>query len=371
MRCVPRSTVKQRPRGNDYEWLLSYLESRGFILRVRCAIAFGGLAIAVTAVLASFAPSGVLWPHGRTFMLAVAGVALCWAARWLSWCWPSRTESLVLMTGADIAIAAACFVHKDVVLGIAATPLFAVIGAYISFFHTVRANLCHVLFAVLVAVSAVITCGYVQGTEWIPLAASKAVIGLLSTALVLPAIQIGYHLIRSSADESTFDTLTGLLNRRGLWREVARTETDAPLSDSPWTVLLIDVDDFKSVNDTYGHDRGDQVLVAVADAITRAVDVNGRVLQARLGGDEFVTATRMPGDHGLMLGERIRESLKSATNPAISASIGVATGEDRHSTVFELITAADRAMYSAKQRGGNRVSCADHISDRVEVAADD
>ena len=352
------SFVRQLLSRADYSWLLSYLESRGFLIWVRCAIAVGGLAISLTALLAAFAPPGVLWPHGRSVMLAMSVVALCWAARWLLWRWPSRTQSLVMMAGADIGIAAACFIHRDLVLGIAATPLFAVTGAYLSFFHSVRANLCHVLFAFLVAAAALIACGYVQGTQWLPLAASKAFIGLLSTALVLPFIQVGYRIFRSSADESTFDTLTGLLNRRGLKREVARTEFDDSPPQSPWTVLLIDLDDFKSVNDTYGHARGDDVLVAVAEAMTRTVERDATVLAARFGGDEFVLATREPPLVGHIVAERIRETIGALTDPTVSVSVGVAGDDDGRRGVFELITEADRAMYKAKRSGGDRVMSA-------------
>lgn len=253
----------------------------------------------------------------------------------------------------------------------AATPLFAATGAYLAFFHSTLANIAHVAFAMLVTVVAVVLCTYLQGFHWALVAASKGLIGMLLTAFVIPFIQIGYGMLRTSADESTFDALTGLLNRRGLKREIAKKTLLDSSAQTPWTVVLIDVDDFKSVNDTYGHGKGDRVLVGVADVIRRSVEPDIDVLAARVGGDEFVVAAQVPRGHGLMLAERIRESLRGATDPVISASVGVATGEDRRSTVFELITTADHAMYSAKQWGGDRVIGTDHTSDRVELAADD
>jgi diguanylate cyclase (GGDEF)-like protein len=153
------------------------------------------------------------------------------------------------------------------------------------------------------------------------------------------------------------DDLTGLANRRGYSRhlqELRRRRVGNQLA-----VLLLDIDTFKSVNDSYGHAVGDQVLVRVADTLasgTRAVD-----LVARLGGDEFVAlldgldtdaARRRATDLRRRLAEVPWDDL--APGLRVAVSIGVTAGAP-DSDPEDLVSRADTALYAAKARGGDRV----------------
>ena len=153
------------------------------------------------------------------------------------------------------------------------------------------------------------------------------------------------------------DDLTGLANRRGYSRhlqELRRRRVGTQLA-----VLLLDIDAFKSVNDSHGHAVGDQVLVRVADTLasgTRAVD-----LVARLGGDEFValldgldvdSARRRAADLRRRLAEVPWDEL--APGLRVAVSIGVAAGA-ADSDPEHLVSRADTALYAAKARGGDRV----------------
>ncbi len=354
MRFGIPNTARQLPKADEYEWLVSYLVARGLLRWSRWLVAIDGATIGVTAMLAALAPPGVLWPYGNLVMAGLAVAGICWAVRWLFGRWPSHLESLVLIAAADIGVATACFAHHNLVLGVAATPLFAATGAYIAFFHSTAANICHIVFAVTVVVTAVVASGFVQGLQWLPVAMSKGLIALLLTALVLPFLRIAYSMFRSSADASAVDSLTGLLNRRGLRQEVAKAEIESPDS-TPWTVVAVDLDNFKAVNDIYGHQRGDDVLVAVADVLRRCQLPGAPTLIVRLGGDEFAMVLRATKTDAERLAARVLQTISQETDLGVSASVGVATGTPT-SDVFELVASADTAMYTAKRSGGDQVA---------------
>ncbi|MBU2668460.1 bifunctional diguanylate cyclase/phosphodiesterase [Actinoplanes bogorensis] len=148
--------------------------------------------------------------------------------------------------------------------------------------------------------------------------------------------------------EVTHDGLTGLANR-GLFRE----RTGAAMADGDATVLLVDLDDFKTVNDSLGHEAGDDLLLAVAGAIRAATGADG--MAARLGGDEFAVLLTSPGVVGETIADRVLGALAvpvGAHRLLVHASIGIASA-DSAAGVDELLRHADIAMYAAKQRGKN------------------
>ncbi|WP_168927516.1 sensor domain-containing diguanylate cyclase [Nitrincola alkalilacustris] len=152
------------------------------------------------------------------------------------------------------------------------------------------------------------------------------------------------------------DRLTGLFNRHKLdsllAEEVQRTERYS----HPFGVIMLDIDAFKSVNDIYGHQVGDEVLVAIAQILqenTRATDVTGR-----WGGEEFlILCAETDMDGLLLLAEKLRKAIEGQSFPAVehkTASFGVALHEAGDS-VEQLIAKADSALYRAKRNGRNRV----------------
>ena len=162
-----------------------------------------------------------------------------------------------------------------------------------------------------------------------------------------------------SCQEAAFtDHLTGLANRRRferqLEREVARTERYG----HPFCLLLIDVDDFKGVNDAHGHEAGDEALRRVANVIqsgTRGIDTG-----ARIGGDEFAVILPETGlARGLEVAERLRaaiSSLEVGEGQRVTASIGVAELPTCARGGDELRAAADAALYEAKRGGRDRTA---------------
>lgn len=158
--------------------------------------------------------------------------------------------------------------------------------------------------------------------------------------------------------EARHDNLTGLLNRAGLL-DAMRSAGQRASADSPVTVLFIDVDRFKSVNDNHGHAVGDQVLRDVAGRIARRLPMGA--LLARPSGDEFVAL--LLGTHAPDAAARLAQtlcgdlSMVSVANVGplvLGASIGIAFQDDPEQTVDELLRHADQAMYAAKRRGKGR-----------------
>jgi len=179
---------------------------------------------------------------------------------------------------------------------------------------------------------------------------------------------------------ATHDTLTGLPNRTLILDRVERMLVRARRNQTPVAALFIDLDNFKSINDTLGHGAGDELLRSVAarlDGIVRATDALGR-----LGGDEFVVIAE---DLSLaagpeMIAERLLEALEEPfklagqeTRLTVTASIGIAHGE--RANAEELLRDADIAMYQAKWDGRNRYvvfesGMQDAVQSRMELEMD-
>ncbi|CAN5304643.1 hypothetical protein BH18ACT9_BH18ACT9_14240 [soil metagenome] len=152
------------------------------------------------------------------------------------------------------------------------------------------------------------------------------------------------------------DPLTGVGNRRALEEVLAGVERRAVQDERPTSLLVVDLDRFKDVNDRHGHLVGDDVLRAVAQAmasVARSDDLVGR-----LGGDEFVLlAHGTDAEAGSRLAARVREAIGQISLPVpgatvrVRASVGVST-TDMDTSLGDLLEAADRAMYLDKRRGG-------------------
>jgi len=149
------------------------------------------------------------------------------------------------------------------------------------------------------------------------------------------------------------DPLTGVANRRA-FEEAASLETErARRHGRPLSLLYMDCDDFKSVNDRLGHVGGDEALAAVGGAVREAVRVHDTV--ARLGGDEFgVLLPEIDSPGAIALAERLRARLRdSPASQGITFSIGVVTFLSPPASVDEMILRADHLMYAAKRSGKN------------------
>jgi diguanylate cyclase (GGDEF)-like protein len=164
-------------------------------------------------------------------------------------------------------------------------------------------------------------------------------------------------------DRAVLDPLTGLLNRASLDARVLEIEEQAHLTGGAVSLIVLDLDGFKRVNDTFGHKRGDAVLRDVAYEIRKSL--RSFELVYRIGGEEFLVL--LPGvdlSEALEIAERVRHSVEEARPGELDLTIsaGVATDAGGHITYDELFRRADVALLEAKRRGRNRVETAGGLS---------
>jgi diguanylate cyclase (GGDEF)-like protein/PAS domain S-box-containing protein len=166
--------------------------------------------------------------------------------------------------------------------------------------------------------------------------------------------------VKRARAEATRDSLTGLLNRRGLVEHVERDHRRCLRERRPFTLLYVDLDGFKLINDRLGHACGDRCMVAAAEAMWRTIGSRGRI--ARVGGDEFVIAlSDADSSHGELYAGRLRTALgevEVAPGWHLSASVGHATTLPGDGvTATDLLASADAAMFRAKSARNRSRPC--------------
>ncbi|MBE0686820.1 MAG: diguanylate cyclase, partial [Anaerolineaceae bacterium] len=186
-------------------------------------------------------------------------------------------------------------------------------------------------------------------------------IGVLVTLLVIGLVMIVLNLFISKLEDmATRDELTGLPNRRKMDELLLREIAFAKRYGDPMSLMMMDIDHFKSVNDTYGHHAGDNYLVRFAKVLqeeVRQVDYVGR-----WGGEEFIILLpKTNAERAKELAERLLysvEVMKIESGHGLitrTVSIGIASVESGKMDVDEILREADEAMYQAKQEGGNKI----------------
>jgi diguanylate cyclase (GGDEF)-like protein len=186
---------------------------------------------------------------------------------------------------------------------------------------------------------------------------------VISASVLLGGLIIAAALLvrsrRSDAHLAYVDALTRVGNRRRFDRDLEDALDAARAGAHPVALAMVDLDDFKQLNDTYGHPAGDDVLRRVAATIGASIRAGDVVY--RYGGEEFcVLLSAATRDEAAVIAERIRARIESTPIPidggltvAVTASVGLAGAANEDSR--SLLAAADRALYAAKDGGRNRV----------------
>ena len=210
--------------------------------------------------------------------------------------------------------------------------------------------------------------GFSQDTVWAMINAShmvsKNLLYILASRLRQGhgVLVDGLKLQTQLKQHAVIDGLTGLHNRRWFDDAMQCKVKYSNSNDSPLCLMLLDIDYFKKFNDEFGHLAGDQVIRAVAGALSASMRPDD--MPARFGGDEFAVILPETGiDEALVIGERLRTHVQELSVrlgdqilPAVSVTLGVAT-MCKGDTVDSLFKRADESLYAAKKRGRNCLGC--------------
>ncbi|EHB56285.1 diguanylate cyclase [Mycolicibacterium rhodesiae JS60] len=349
-------------RPDRYDWLTGYLCARGLIntTRVVMVLVVSGPLVSLTMLL-----HGTDGPTGPARVLAwlptIIGVFA--VSLWV-WRWPTHTQFALFSVACCTSIALICLLVPDPRSSLTCTYAFMIAGTLLALFQSPKLMLYNfVLVTIVVAVDTI----RLVGSGHLGLAA-VALVEVLLANIAIPLVT--YTLVGALGGDladADRDPLTGLYNRRAFRNETLGLIVAAEHNDAWLSIALVDLDAFKAVNDTYGHDAGDRVLVQVAQTLSAAA--GDRAVVSRSGGEEFLVAMTTLADDAELLADRMCDAIASSPAP-ITASVGTASvrldegaDRDRRSLIEELIIAADTAMYWAKRNGGNQTH---HYTPRQE-----
>ncbi|AQA05100.1 GGDEF domain-containing protein [Mycobacterium sp. MS1601] len=339
-----------------FEWVTDFLEARNALSLTRLFVAATATAMSVALLVLLFGSGGPRTQPAQTMMWLAVGGGVAGTLLWL-WRWPSRRQSAAFAAITTASIALACLAYPDPLAALLGCIAFTTIAGYVAFFHA--APVIRGTLVVVVAVAA---------TRAVELAGEgRAALAIVDLFLVLQAniaITLAIHgLLRTVKGDLTvanLDPLTGLLNRRAFRRQVSAevAQRHDAAGDGYLLVGLIDLDGFKSLNDSLGHAAGDRALIAVADAL-RASAASTAVV-ARIGGEEFLIADLVSSHRDVLICQHICTAIDELPIPT-TASVGTACMKldalargDFDEAMDSLISAADMAMYRAKRNGGNQ-----------------
>ena len=333
-------------------------ERRGRAVRRQLSTVFISSFLTIGSALCALglATPGFVQANSRLGMMAAAaGLVVAATVVWVRRGVSVRTEK-ILVYAITALIGLASLMIQDGSGARLITGLYAISLLFASlFFGTLD-----MAVLLLLAASGCVYSMRHNGDNWrlTVIHAALVLVGTISPCIMVTALrsQLAGALERSLHQANT-DPLTGLANRRGLEERLPTLLHRAERHGGLVGLLMVDIDHFKAINDSYGHQIGDEVLRDVARAMRSCV--RGEDLLVRIGGEEMMVLASMPAQHLVRLGERIRESV--ARDCAVTVSVGVAWSvpeADGNPDDFltELAETADTYLYAAKHAGRNRVS---------------
>jgi len=334
----------------DYAWTAAYHRSNPLLRHAHIAVGTWCWLYAALCVFVAYTPDGIPGGTGRVFTLVFAATNAILGAAWVRGPWPSKTLSRLYVVYLELSASAALMLLSNPDVALAFSSALGVIGSYVAVFHSPKMFLAHQVWAVIVVAILFFRAISAPGTD-IVLACAYLVLLILVLFSAPVLTQTLLLFLRRDAETAFYDPLTGLYNRRGL--HAAITE----YGDHPGTatVMMIDLDDFKRVNDRFGHAHGDVVLRAAANAIGDAFVAPA--ITARTGGEEFVVLTHTDPADAVERAHVLKDRFASQAGVGATFSIGLACFDSADLTTgFERASSrADAGMYAAKRSGGNTV----------------
>ncbi len=340
---------------DQYDWISAYLYDRGLQRLWRVMIFIATVLLAGSTVLTTFSPEGPGNALGTITCFVAAGLATGAALPFLVH-WPTRRQSMVFSLTSTATIAAACLSFSNPYVGLMGCTTFSVIGGFVAYFHTWREAVLNAGVAAICA--AVLAARVVSATGDVSLAAAGvAIVAALNIGLPF-GIESLVRTLRVDLRSSGRDPLTGLHNRRSFHYSVYELMMRYQGTGAHLMITMIDLDNFKQLNDTHGHAAGDAALIGVSAALEKTCGRSAVI--GRAGGEEFLIAdvARHPAPE--ILAEQLRQAIADIPAP-VTASVGTASAAldgdaavPNLQLIDDLIRAADGAMYEAKRAGVNR-----------------
>jgi diguanylate cyclase (GGDEF)-like protein len=207
-----------------------------------------------------------------------------------------------------------------------------------------------------------------SGSIWVTVFSIELILYAVGTVFVIFML-VSERTVTAHKKAASMDPLTGVLNRRGFAEASARVIEREASAGRPVTVLIFDIDHFKSINDRFGHPAGDEILKLFAALVVNSLRISD--LSGRIGGEEFAALLPCSLEEGVLAAERVREAFERSgimaeTGPVdTTVSIGVAAGP-AGIELDVLLAAADTALYQAKRGGRNRVEVAEDLPPSLE-----
>ncbi|WP_162232083.1 EAL domain-containing protein [Mycolicibacterium chubuense] len=300
---------------------------------------------------------GARGPHGAPATAVSIAAALCCLL--LGALWAARSQSEVVGILGAVAVAAASLSQSHAWIGLAGCFIIAVLNSFGAFLHPLRSVVAVMVIATGTAVVLGVELAQRTGDPALAIGA-VAVVCALNIGLPLAVTAIASS-VRMDLREVDHDGLTGLLNRRAFLREVAEITHSQTDPDAHLVLIMIDIDDFKKINDTAGHAAGDRALIDIAKTL-RDEAASSAVI-GRYGGEEFAIAdVLIDSEAGEFAGQLCRRLAAVASPVPFTASLGwssmglrtIALGAEAQA-INALLVCADSAMYAAKRNGGNGV----------------
>jgi diguanylate cyclase (GGDEF)-like protein len=202
-----------------------------------------------------------------------------------------------------------------------------------------------------------------SSSVWVTAFSIELVLYAIGTVFVIFML-VSDRAVTVHKSAASIDPLSGMFNRRGFAEACSRVIEREANAGRPVTVMIFDIDHFKSINDRFGHPAGDEILKLFSTVVVSNLRISD--LSGRIGGEEFAALLPCSLEEGVIVAERVREAFESSgivceEGPVdTTVSIGVAGGPA--GTELEvLLAAADTALYQAKRSGRNRVEAAEEL----------
>lgn len=340
-------------RPDHFDWVTTFLRQRKLIRSAQMILAIVSASAAwvpLTVLATQRRPSAVAWIISAVAVVFSVGSTYFWLTHW-----PTRRQSQFAAVTGMLSAGGWSVVQPNPTLAALACTALAVTGGYIALFHNLRLLALNSLVAMVAATDSMLRLAGASDST----AAVTAFWLICFPNFSVPLIIWGMsQAVESYVQRAQQDPLTGLLNRRAFAEAVAARLVNHPAAHTCLAVMMVDLDNFKHINDTHGHAAGDRLLQAVAELLRDQSPPEAIICRA--GGEEFLLAATCTPDRVATLAPPLCRSI--AEHPSgITASIGTASADlgslgapGGGASLDELIAAADRAMYAAKRRGGNQ-----------------